>query len=160
MVIYSKNFYAKYLKINKTSVITPPPSKYLIPTITNQGIRGKELKFLEYRDSSLWTPAHLHTEYRTAASAGGAPGAECHSQPAAGTAGTSDLKETRQGKEAGLTQQKRNAFKAHLILSPFTHINTLRTKTQECVCSPLSMKRRMNNLTSVATLLWNNCREL
>lgn len=33
----------------------------------------------------------LHTEYRTAASAGGAPGAECHSQPAAGTAGTSDL---------------------------------------------------------------------
>lgn len=34
----------------------------------------------------------LNTEYRTAVAAGAAPvAAECHSQPAAGTAGTSDL---------------------------------------------------------------------
>ena len=61
----------------------------------------------------------LNTEYRTAAAPGGAPvAAECHSRAAASTAGTSDLG-MRQA-EAGLTQQKRNIFKAPLILSPFT----------------------------------------
>lgn len=62
--------------------------------------------------------------------------AEHHSRPAAGTAGTSDLKKTR--KRGRFNLAERNTFKAHLILSPPEHVRTLSNKTQECVCSPLS----------------------
>lgn len=78
--------------------------------------------------------------------AGAAPvAAECHSQPAAGTAGTSDLKQTGRGKEVCLIQQKRNIFKAHLILSLFKHMNTLSTKTQQHVCSPFNVYEEEKN---------------
>ena len=108
MLIYS--IYAKYLQINAIS-----SNKQILKTysdnvnITNQGIKRKGLKFDGYRNSStptsssLGTRAHLNTEYRTAVAAEAAPvAAEHRSRPVAGTAGTADLKMTRQGKEAGL----------------------------------------------------------
>lgn len=58
--------------------------------------------------------AHLNTESRTAVAAEAAPaGAGPRSRPAAGTAGTSDLKKTRQGKEVGFIWQ-REIFLKHI----------------------------------------------
>lgn len=68
---------------------------------------------------SVRTPAHLNTEYHTAAAAG------LRNQPVAGTAGTSDLKRTR--KRGRFNWAEKNTFtffKVHVILSPSKHINT------------------------------------
>jgi hypothetical protein len=66
----------------------------------------KSLKFSQYINrtktttNSLLTPAHLNTEYHTAEVAEVEPEAAVHhSQLAAGTVGTSDLKKKIKGKE-------------------------------------------------------------
>lgn len=67
-----------------------------------------------------------------------------HSQPAVGTAGTSDLKEAGKEKRQ-FNSAERDIFKAHLILSPSKHKNILSNKTQECVCSPSNVYEEEKN---------------